>query len=1012
MNLRIICVVLVVSAGIFAQQQEFTSLQYSTVNSEYALSDKSTYRLYTPARAATVQTLGIGYTTDGDFGNLINDKQNAAVDPIKLQVQTCQLSGAYIVLLEPYLISADVNKIGANVLFNQVDNTQAFVKIDALDDYKSISQQAQTSAGVDYQGFHLFNGSLVLPGRYSLSGSTQKTYFNQNSSTNLYGYLLLNCWNQYLQSVKYTIYGSPFFVQAPNGDIYPAVIKIYGVEKLMYAMYGVWTDEQKAQNFGFHAADRIYFSAQALLPLSSDTIASQFNIATAQRYGQKVFTYAQVLANKKTIFPQLAWATESIHSDMAGKTYDATGTAFYDGIQVPDAPDNVNNMNGMGLQDCPDMDWYWGLFIECAGSKVNIQETTYQPSQFTNYKDYDDVNMMKQQYDPTVYGTDNSVAPSKANTDNVPVQPFLFNKDCVLLNARIPNIYDPFSAKATFSLDEKYWDWNITNLGYHAKGVDVSNTMKNCLSELQNVYNYFITPGVHQSDWSYKNGQKTWTYGGDVEIALDNPAYADSAWYVADPFANYAPYEDFKTFAVYENYMGINQGPFKAISCQCAKYNGDMTVPQYKRYSSQWYQFSDFTWEKKDWFVQWQYYLVFKDQWGRKVSVGTLTFTSTLWTGENTSLFVPGASMNGNTYNVHVNVGGDSLMNDQVTFYDKNSQEYRTDQADVNDRSPSDFDKGDAMREIAEKILVAEAFDYAMKTLHYLYTHQNNQVGAAAGVLYEASKRIENRISQSVAYKLAKQTYDGYVLWKKSMDVLRDLRNTYVKIGDAWDGLLYAANAIADYYSHLDLSKIRLTNITDLFPKNAFIELDYRTYSLQKSFSDFTAAVHAMALESDSLTHGNYGPLNPIIRKTYASLNSSVLQSGQNTSTLIDNVSGEVQGLKNKTTGTSSDQQYLSNITKSAYNIITNQRIKVMNNGMQNLALALYMTESEAKQWVSYSRYMKNVVKTAPGLYEKAMTSQTSASWANLAADLYQDGMFDNPTSQYLGQLSGASSTK
>ena len=34
--------------------------------------------------------------------------------------------------------------------------------------------------------------------------------------------------------------------------------------------------------------------------------------------------------------------------------------------------------------------------------------------------------------------------------------------------------------------------------------------------------------------------------------------------------------------------------------------------------------------------------------------------------------------MNGNTYNVHINVGGDSLMNDQVTFYDKNSQEYRT----------------------------------------------------------------------------------------------------------------------------------------------------------------------------------------------------------------------------------------------------------------------------------------------------------------------------------------------
>ena len=40
---------------------------------------------------------------------------------------------------------------------------------------------------------------------------------------------------------------------------------------------------------------------------------------------------------------------------------------FMTDIQVPDAPDNVNNMNGMGLQDCPDMDWYWGLIYWVCG---------------------------------------------------------------------------------------------------------------------------------------------------------------------------------------------------------------------------------------------------------------------------------------------------------------------------------------------------------------------------------------------------------------------------------------------------------------------------------------------------------------------------------------------------------------------------------------------------------------------------------------------------------------------
>jgi len=1013
MNLKHFLLVLLVSISLWAQPKEITSVQFSSVVSEYALSDKDQYRLYTPSRIIVINRLSLGRSTNGDYGNYINSSQRATIPPIVLRQNKIQLSGPHIIILEPYLVPSNIRKISANVLFNQIDNTQPFIKIDLFDDYKLLSQQSQTSTGTSYSGFRLFTDVKTLPGRYSLSGLTKDQYFTQKSSSNLYGSALLDTWTQYLRDEKFDIYGRPFFVQTPNGDIYPAVIKVYGIESLMYAMYGVWTDEGKAAQFGYHKGDRVYMSAKQMLPQSNDntcSAASELQISQAQRYGRKIFSYDAIIADPRNIYPQLSWAPEPIYSDMTEKTYDQTGTAFHNGIEVPNAPDNDNNMNGMGIQQCSDMDWYWAFFCECADKIVNVTETKFDPTQFVDYKDYLYTEQMKQQYDPTIYGDDQSVAPYKVDPDHQPVEPFLFNKDCVLLNAKVPEVYDPFAPDVTFSLTQRYWDWDWIETGYKSRNYDIKDKMQTCISELRNVYTYFTTMPKRETDWSYKDGKKKWPYDGDVEISIDNPEYADSAWYLANPFANYAPFEDFNNFAALDNWTADGQGPFRLITRENDTRDDDKTnSPDYQRYTSPWIG-GDYpaeqAWEKKDWFVQWKYYMLIRDKWGRKLTTGTLTFTSCLWKSEDEGVMPANFEFSGSKRNIYVKVGGSILLPSQVAYYDKKSKEYRTDQTDIHDRSPDDFDKGEAMREIARKIIVAETFDYTMKTLHYIGTHQNNQAGAAAAILYEASKRIENRIAQSISYKLAKGTYDGYVLWRRTMDALKNLRDTYVKIGDAWNGLLYTAHAISDYYANLDLSKIRLTNCTDLFPRSAFIELDYRLYSMQKSFANFNAAVHTLALETDSITHGNYGPLNPAIRVVYAGLQSSVRQSGENTSVLLDNTNAEVNKLKSKTSSTSSDQQYLSNITKSSYNIITNQRIKVMNNGAKNLALALYMTESESKQWLTYGRYMKRIAKEAPGNFEDAAISGKSESWAKLAACLYQPRIFDEPTSQYLEQLS------
>lgn len=1006
-------VLLVSCTSLSAQLSEITSVQYSLVISEYVISDQSKYRLYTPSRAVVTNQLSAGTTTSGDYGNYVAEAKRSTIPSIKIKQNKIQLSGPYIILLEPYLVPVNVKKIGSNVFYNQTDNATPFIRIDMFDDYKIISQQAATLTGMNYGGFQLFTNSSTLPGRYSATGLTKDQYFTQKSSSFMYGFSLLDVWEQYLKSERFEIYGKPFFIQAPNGDIYPAVIKVYGHEMLMYAMYGVWIDESKASQFGYHKGDRIYMSSKQLLPQINDNTcnaAIELQISQAQRYGRKIFSYDEIISDRKNIYPQLSWAPEPIHSDMDDKNYDQTGTAFHNGIEVPIAPDNENNLNGMGLQKCPDMDWYWAFFCECSDKVINVADTKFEPAQFVDYKDYLHTEQMKQQYDPTIYGEDHSIAPYKVDSDHQPVEPFLFNKDCVLLNVKVPEVYDPFASDATFSLTQRYWDWSLNNLGFHSRDYNIKSRILTCIKDLRNVYTYFTTMPKRETDWAYKDQKKRWPYGGDIEISIENSNYAENAWYLANPFANYAPYEDFNNFAALDNNTANNQGPFKLITRENdTRDENKKDQPDYKRYSSPRVG-GDYpaeqAWEKKDWFIQWQYYMLIKDKWGRKVTIGTLTFTTCLWKGEDSDIMPANFEFTGTKRNKIVKIGGTNLLSSQTAYYDKKSQDYRTDQTDVHDRSPDDFDKGEAMREIARKILVAEIFDYTMKTLHYIGTHQNNVVGLTAAAFYESSKRIENRISQSVAYKLAKGTYDGYVLWRQTMDILKDLRDTYVKIGDAWNGLLYTTHAIADYYSNLDLTKIRLTNCTDLFPRKAFIELDYRVYSIQKSFTDFNAAIHALALETDSLTHGNYGPLNPAIRATYAALQNSVRQSGENTTMLLDNTNTEVNKLKSKIGNASSDQQYLSNITKSTYNILTNQRIKVMNNGAGNLALALYMTESESKQWLSYGKYMKRITKDGSDKFEDAIISGKSSSWAALGNYLHQPRIFDEPTSQYLLKLS------
>jgi hypothetical protein len=185
----------------------------------------------------------------------------------------------------------------------------------------------------------------------------------------------------------------------------------------------------------------------------------------------------------------------------------------------------------------------------------------------------------------------------------------------------------------------------------------------------------------------------------------------------------------------------------------------------------------------------------------------------------------------------------------------------------------------------------------------------------------------------------------------------------------------------------------------------AFCELDYYTYSLQRSTGNFIAATHAFALEADELTGGNYGPINPIIRVCYSGLSKSLRQTGENTSILLQGVNGESQRLKTLTTKTSSDQQYLSNISKSVYNILANNQIKIMNNGTRNISLALYLVEADARNWENYGNYWKKLEKKGPDALKNVKTKYDKDSWFELGYLINSDQEFETPGSDYLNRL-------
>jgi len=723
-----------------------------------------------------------------------------------------------------------------------------------------------------------------------------------------------------------------FVKKQTDNSIHVAALTEYGVKQKVYAMYGQWEDQSSAAKLGYNKGDRVFFSEREKLAEDGSTheFINSSVIHPAMRFGKEIFTYDQIESNKSFYYPKLAWRKNPYWSGMK-RYYNSNKDLMKSGEEYPPSPlELTETTNPLPFIDCPDMEYYWDIFKRCVDQKTKVDEISSSPKQFQEYADYLKVKEMagKGRYDGTDYNIESGEMTGKIiTTENQPEKPLIFNSDAVLLNQGERSVYDPWATTTTFNLIGRtsYREWGITR--HRHKAYDITDRVKPAINTCLSIY-----PNP------FKLNEK------GLSVQWTDEKYKDSNVYIGDPLNNWNKYESAKDFCTYdEYYVALGGNPFRTNDERVSNSNSFVDVFNQE--------------DTKRWYLDWKWKIVYKDRNDNKRQVGTVLLSKFIYQ-ETDKFMAEGQEEGGKKHNRWLTLSGVAKSTSDADKYDKNSKEYTTDQSDVSERNPK-IDKGNATTEIIRKIIVAETFNLVVRAVY-------NQEGTIAKALYETNKRIENSLSVSQSYKIAKKAYHAYILWQQTMDALAEVRDTYQSIGPAWDGLLSSIHNVIDYYKELDYSKIRLTNITSILPAHKIMGIDMALWSLQSSLVNYSNAIDGLAFLSDKITKGNYGPFNPVINVTYSELSKSVGNSGYISSSIINGATDVVNQAKLKSTRSSGNAAYLSNITRAVSNVIVNQELSIYNDQVRSLSVALYVTERESRDWVTFKNHLSNVYNKTP----------------------------------------------
>lgn len=337
---------------------------------------------------------------------------------------------------------------------------------------------------------------------------------------------------------------------------------------------------------------------------------------------------------------------------------------------------------------------------------------------------------------------------------------------------------------------------------------------------------------------------------------------------------------------------------------------------------------------------------------------------------------------------------------DLVRGYDKRTKEYYTDQKNINERD-KDVEGNEEWWKIALKIVVAEGFNITMKVMHKLAEkYEYLQPVEASAIL------MQDKISNNIAYKIAKEAYRTYCIWRTTMDTAAEIRDRAKDAKEAWQGLQETFNGLKNYYTEFDWKSVKMTNISKVLPNRHIYNFKTHLNYMENSNDRLMAAIDKMAFHSDTTFRGNYGLLNPLINwasaKLATGLQSTFAASDKiqdligvdysfgfdedyvkeygnkfNAKGMVDERSKNLDDVtKNKRRGkgmldsltkendtqdgrTFSRAAYLSNITILAKGAVHEISMDVLNDEISALSVTLSTIESDSKSWLQYVNYQQ-----------------------------------------------------
>lgn len=726
-----------------------------------------------------------------------------------------------------------------------------------------------------------------------------------------------------------------------GGALYPAILKRWGERQRVFASYGRFTQADQARSLGHTLEDQLYFSRPSLYPAQSTETMSM-----GLRYGAEIRTSRQdVIANRE----RFDWFTTCRCSDMPyqpdehlNPIPDAAGN------WTPISPSNFENRNFLQLKECPDHMQYASLYERCVNALLADDDFRNNPSERTDYADYLAAKVAE---DPVWKSMDpeGTIETEGLGIDNMPETPAYYAHDGSRLNPSVTDVNDPYDPTTRFMVrGDAPNEWGFLDRSVQVNVTDVVRPVYTQLADLfttffskgkPGILDFFGIQDTYFDNPATANNPTLERAAGDmtVRLTIDQRSYFRQEWRLLNTWDKFVPFREPRIFAT----RSLSAKPVPIF-----EYSHEVEIPDNGRGG----RGSTIQRVHDGWFAVFDYAVFHINTYGDARRIGTLRLERKVYDNRT-----------GRDWESDVRMEGENTS-PASDRYDLASREAHTDLKELNARDPESFDKSDAMAKIAFYIAVSEGLDMGMK---WLYQQRDKPY------VYEAAKRFDNMASTKMSRKLAITMYRSYVEWRRMMDILRDIRDTRRSLERSFTRFKQAGRLLFDYYTNLDYSRLRPTNITMLYPTRAIRYFDFGVDNLAFDVRHFELAAHALALDIDRFLNGPG-------KATLAYMNGEFLANlstvdGENEHQRQLN-HGALQGALRTAQGSgenNSNYIRLSALTKLALQKTQNLQIKSLEASTSGLRNVLTAVQSDSRDWLTMGDYItENIAGTPDALLQ------------------------------------------